>query len=143
MNQPIQITTVLLRITGDLGHGGTASEYRIDREGNGYKVTRQLSRSFPAPGEGAFTPYATTKTIKKQKQQVEEFLRQLVEEFNVFALSDLQSPYPFLHPTFYTFHFGDAAGREHSFRYKIEGSGHLDARYQELVEAFRRFFEGG
>ena len=143
MNPDIRIISVLLRITSDFGHGGTASDYRIDADGKGYKVTRQLSRSFPSPGERVFTPYARTTAIKKSKRQVEEFLGRLAQEFNVFALSDLQSPHPYLHPTFYSFGFRDAAGREHGFRYKIEGSHHLDSRYQELVEAFRSFFEGG
>lgn len=74
---------------------------------------------------------------------MEEFLRRLSEEFNVYELSDLKSPYPFLHPTFYSFSFRDGAGGSHSFEYRIECSNHLDERYERLIHEFHSFFEPG
>ena len=132
---------MLLRAARDLGHGGTASEYRIEPDGDDYQVTVTVSNPFPAPGATSFQPTAQAQALSKDTPQVEQFLRQLSTEFNVFELSDLKPSYPFLHPTFYTFSFQDAAGRQHSFRYDIEGSHHLDASYQGLVEAFHSFFE--
>jgi hypothetical protein len=141
MNEPqYQIVHVLLHESHDPGHGGTASSYRIEPKGDGYEVSLMASRLSPAPGERAFQPSSTTRALVKDKQEVQAFLRQLGADFNVFALGDLKSPYPFLHPTFYTFRFHDAAGRQHSFNYEIEGSHHLDPRYQRLVEAFESFF---
>jgi len=136
-----QITHVLLHVSQDLGHGGSASTYRIEPDGDGYQVTLSVSRPFPARGERASQPSAKTQALVKDKEQVEQFLHWLSTEFNVFELGDLKSPYPFLHPTFYSFSFRDAAGRDHSFSYQIECLNHLDARYQGLIEAFHSFFE--
>lgn len=72
---------------------------------------------------------------------MEEFLRRLSAEFDVYALADLKWPYPFLHPTFYSFSFRDAAGASHGFEYRIECLNHLDERYQRLVQEFEGFFE--
>ncbi len=77
----------------------------------------------------------------KDHQQVDQFLSKLSTEFNVYELVDLKSPYPFLHPTFYSFSFGDSAGKSHSFEYHIECSTHLDEKYQRLIQEFDSFFE--
>ena len=72
---------------------------------------------------------------------MEEFLEKLSTEFNVYEMTDLKSPYPFLHPAFYTFSFLDAAGETHGFVYQIECSHHLDEKYKRLIQEFERFFE--
>ncbi|MDQ3814654.1 MAG: hypothetical protein M3347_11980, partial [Armatimonadota bacterium] len=139
--QRYQITRVLLHVSRDLGHGGAAATYQIEPDGDGYEVRLTVSRLSPAPGERAFQPSRITQTLAKDKREVDAFLRRLGAEFNVFDWADLKSPYPFLHPTFYTFSFHDAAGRQHGFNYQIEGSHHLDAKYQALVQAFESFFQ--
>ena len=157
-----QITNVQLRVAADLGHGGPSSEYRIDSDKGGYTVTLRISRPFlgpgrsplpppqppsrsprplPAPSETAFQPSHLTEVLVKDHRQVEEFLRKLSTEFNVYELADLEPPYPFLHPTFYSFIFRDSAGRSHSFEYRIECSNHLDERYKGLIQEFHIFFE--
>lgn len=157
-----QITGVLLRVAADLGHGGALSEYRIDSGKDGYAVTLRISRPLPGPGgsplpppsppsrsprtppapaAGHFDPTHMTEVLVKDHRQVEEFLRKLSAEFNVYELADLKSPYPFLHPTFYSFSFRDSAGRSHGFEYQIECSNHLDEKYRGLVQEFDSFFE--
>ncbi len=154
------ITRVRLSAVADLGHGGPLSEYRIDPNGEGYTVTLRISLLSSRPGEmppppqppsasprllspigkTPFNSSQITETLMKERQQVEEFLRKLSAEFNVFELTDLKFPF-FLHPTTYSFSFQDAAGRSHSFEYRIECSSHLDERYRVLVEEFESFFE--
>ena len=157
------ITHAQLRAAVDLGHGGPLSEYKIDSDGDGYTVTLMISkpslglrevplppppvppsaspRSFAAYGSTGFKPWYMTEILQKEKQQVEEFLRKLSTEYKVYELASLKPPYPFLHPTFYSFSFRDGAGQTHSFEYKIECSNHLDEKYQRLVEEFESFFE--
>jgi hypothetical protein len=157
-----QITSVLLRVNADPGHGGPLSEYRIDPEQAGYTVTLRISKLFPGPGEKPvppplppspsprplpasgeyyFKPAQITEVLVKNRQQVEAFLNKLSTEFNVYELADLKSPYPFLHPTFYTFSFRDSAGNSHSFEYHIECSNHLNESYKKLLQEFDSFFE--
>ena len=141
--QDARITHVRLYASHDIGHGGATYDYSIEADAEdteGYKVTLTVSRLSPAPGERSFQPSRVTEVLRKDQPQVEAFLRRLSDEFQVFELTDLKSPYPFLHPTFYSFSFGDSAGRTHSFNYQIEAV-HLDARYQALVAAFHSFFE--
>ncbi len=76
----------------------------------------------------------------KDNRQVEEFLRNLSVKFGVFELTDLETRH-WLHPTSYTFNFRDSSSAEHSFKYMIDCSNHLDERYKRLVEAFDDFFE--
>lgn len=154
------ITTVLLRVSVDPGHNGPFFEYKIDSDQAGYIVTLRISRlvhgSSPVPPprppspalrplpvaqEPCFRSSGLTEVLTKDRQQVRAFLEQLATEFNVYALTDRESPYPFLHPTFYTFSVRDAAGRDHRFGYRIEASKHVDERYQRLIEAFDSFFE--
>lgn len=156
------MTAVLLRVSVDPGHNGLFCEYKIDSDPAGYVVTLRISRLVYDPGrspvppprppspsprprpvaqEHPFRSSGLTEVLTKDRQQVRAFLEQLSTEFNVYALTDRESPYPFLHPTFYTFSFRDAAGTEHGFGYRIEGSNHVDARYQRLIEAFDSFFE--
>ena len=127
-------------------------------------MTLMISKPFPGPGEAALPPppplppsltpqplpaaeenafqrSRVTEVLAKDKQQVEEFLSKLVTQFNVYELTDLEPPYPFLHPTFYSFSFRDSAGRSHSFDYRIECLTHLDEKYRGLVEEFESFFE--
>lgn len=140
----------------DLGHGGHLSEYRIDGDREGYSVTLKVSRPLhgagvsplpptpaplPASGENYSNPSQMIETLGKTRREVEEFLGKLFTEFNVYELTDLKSPYPFLHPTFYSFSFRDSAGKGHSFEYQIECSHHLDETYEALTREFDRFFE--
>lgn len=157
-----QITTVRLRVVADPGHNGPLSEYRIDPDQNGYKVTLRISRMTPGldrspvpspiapPGWPRPQPVAEgnqwrtssiTETLAKDQQQVEIFLAKLASEFHVYELADLSWSYPFLHPIFYTFSFQDSAGQSHRFEYRIEGSHHLDQRYRRLIAEFNSFFE--
>jgi hypothetical protein len=159
-----RITNVLLSVAADLGHGGPLSEYRIDAETDGYTVMLRISRPFLGPGrsllppplppsrsprllpaseENHFKASHMTEVLVKDHQQVEEFLRKLSVEFNVYELADLKPSYPFLHPTFYSFSFVDSAGESHSFKYQIECSNHLDEKYKGLVQEFDSFFESG
>lgn len=159
---PHRITNVLLRVAADLGHGGHVSEYRIDSVEDGYRVTLWIAGAFtgpdmrppplppspstrplPLPPESESAPPHMTEVLAKERQQVEEFLRKLSAEFNVYELGDLKPRHPFLHPTFYSFSFLDSAGRSHSFEYQIECSSHLDEKYKRLLEEFDGFFEGG
>ncbi|HEX6290489.1 MAG TPA: hypothetical protein VFZ66_14975 [Herpetosiphonaceae bacterium] len=155
------LTHVLLRVAADLGHGGPVSEYKVDSDQEGYTVTLWISRPFPGPGTIPLPPQPPsrlarllpafgqtrpkpshmTEVLVKDQQQVEAFLRKLATEFNVYELADLKSPYPFLHPTFYSFSFRDSAGKSHSFEYQIECSHHLDERYKGLIQEFDSFFE--
>lgn len=82
-----------------------------------------------------------TEVLAKDGRQVEEFLVRLTDEFGVYELTDLKSPYPFLHPTLYSFSFRDSAGEAHGFEYQIECSNHLDDNYRSLIEEFESFFE--
>lgn len=136
-----RITNALLRVASDIGHGGSIAEYRIDSHGDVYTATLKISRPHPAPGESRFRPSEMTEVLAKDNQQAAEFLRKLSAEFNVYELADLKSPYPFLHPTFYSFSFRDSSGGGHSFDYQIECSNHLDGKYRELVQEFDNFFE--
>lgn len=43
-----QITNVQLRASVDPGHGGPFLEYRIDTDKDGYRVTLQIYKPFPA-----------------------------------------------------------------------------------------------
>lgn len=157
-----RITNVLLRVAVDLGHGGHLSEYRIDAGKDGYGVTLRISRPSSRPGaphplppqppsstprevlkESHSNPAQLIETLGKDLRQVEEFLGKLSTEFSVYELIDLKSPYPFLHPTFYSFSFLNSAGECHSFKYQIECSNHLDERYKRLIQEFDRFFESG
>lgn len=88
-------------------------------------------------------PSHMTEVLVKDREQVEEFLRKLSTEFSVYELAGLKSPYPFLHPTFYSFRFRDSAGRSHSFEYQIECSNHLGEKYKGLIQEFDSFFESG
>ncbi len=133
-----QITDALMRAAVDIGHGGPFSEYRINSEQGVYAVTLRISGTPRAPGA---SQSQLTEVLSKDARQVEEFLRRLSAEFDVYGLNDLKSPYPFLHPTFYTFAFRDSAGGGHGFEYQIECANHLDERYKRLVEEFERFFE--
>jgi hypothetical protein len=155
------ITHVLLRVAADLGHNGLLSEYRIDSDNDGYTVALRISKpciglgSSPVPppppsqpprpllayGKDRFEPGHRTEVLVKDHQQVEEFLRRLSTEFNVYELADLKPSYPFLHPTFYSFSFRDSAGKSHSFTYAIECAHHLDEQYKELIQEFDSFFE--
>ena len=149
-----------MRVATDLGHGGHLSEYRIDLDKEGYTVTLSISGSLTNLGgnplatpqspshlthqpfkESYAKPLRSTEVITKNNQQVKEFLRKLSNEFNVFALADLKSQYPFLHPTFYSFSFRDSEGKCHNFEYQIECSNHLDKKYERLVREFDAFFE--
>lgn len=161
MNEsPHQITNVLLRVSADPGHGGPFSEFKIDIDKDGYAVTLRISKTSPGPSHNPlpqppapsprwlttsrghhFKPSHITEVLVKDRQQVEEFLRKLSTEFNVYELGGLKSPYPFLHPTFYSFNFRDSAGKSHSFEYQIECFNHLDEKYQGLVKEFDSFFE--
>lgn len=157
-----EISTVLLRVSVDPGHNGPFLEYKIASDPAGYTVTLRISRLVHAPGkhpapplrppsptplplpvseEYSFRSTGLTETLTKDQQQVRAFLERLVAEFRVYELTDRESPYPFLHPTFYTFSFGDAAGTSHSFTYRIEAAKHVDERYRRLIEAFDSFFE--
>lgn len=157
-----QITNVLLRVVADAGHGGPVFEYRIDSDKDGYAVTLRISSLVagpgrnpspppappsrspltpPAPVEHHFEPSHLTEVLSKDRQQVEEFLGRLSAEFNVYELTGMKSPYPFLHPTFYSFSFRDSAGASHSFEYQIECSNHLDEKYRRLIQEFESFFE--
>ena len=159
---PGQITTVLLRVVADPGHNGPISEYKIEPDHNGYTVTLRISRIIPGldrspvpppiapPGWPRPQPIAagnqlrmssSTETLTKDSQQVEAFLAKLTTELHVHELTDLKWSYPFLHPIFYTFSFQDSAGQSHRFEYQIEGSHHLDERYQRLIAEFNSFFE--
>lgn len=156
------IISVRLRVSVDPGHGGPFYEYQIDSDPAGYSVTLRISRLVHDPGSSSVPPprppspsllplptpqtnpwrsSGLTEVIKKDQRQVRAFLEQLSTEFNVYALTDRESPYPFLHPTFYTFSFQDTVGRSHSFSYRIEASNHVDERYQRLIEVFDSFFE--
>ena len=156
------LTNVLLRVSADPGHGGPFSEYTLDSDNDSYTVTLRISKLFPGPGElplapplppspsprplpasgkHYFKPSSMTEVLVKDRQQVEEFLRKLSTEFNVYELADLKSPYPFLHPTFYSFSFRDSAGKSHSFEYQIECATHLDEQYKRLIQEFDSFFE--
>ena len=132
------ITSALMRVAADIGHGGPFSEYRIDSGRSVHEVTLRISGTPQAPGVGGSQ---LTEVLTKDGRQVEEFLRRLSAEFNVYGLTDLKSPYPFLHPTFYTFAFQDSGGAGHGFEYQIECASHLDRRYEGLVRAFESFFE--
>jgi hypothetical protein len=154
-----QIRNVLLRVAVDLGHGGPLSEYRIDADKDGYAVTLRISGPVsgsgahplppqppsqtprPLPNENRSTPAQLTETLAKDRRQVEEFLEKLSTEFKVYEMTDLKPPYPFLHPTFYSFSFLDDDGETHGFVYQIECSNHLDEKYRRLVQEFERFFE--
>lgn len=156
------IISAQLRVSVDPGHSGPFYEYKIDSDVTGYTVTLRISRlvydsgsssvppprppspsplPLPAAQENHFRSSGLSEVIKKDQQQVRAFLERLSTELNVYALTDRESPYPFLHPTFYTFSFGDAAGRSHSFSYRIEASNHVDEQYQRLIEVFDSFFE--
>lgn len=163
MSEPVhQLTSVLLRVVADPGHNGPLSEYRIDPDQDGHRVTLRISRIAPGlerspvpppvapPGSPRSLPIAEgnqlrtssiTETLAKDQQQVEIFLAKLASEFHVYELTDLSWSYPFLHPIFYTFSCQDSAGQSHRFEYQIEGSNHLDERYQRVIEEFSRFFE--
>lgn len=159
---PHQITNALLRVAADIGHNGLLSEYRIDSDEDGYQVTLTISKPFAGLGSSPLTPPTPpspsprplsvsegehvkpphlSEVLVKEQQQVEEFLRKLSTDFNVYELADLKSPYPFLHPTFYSFSFRDSAGQSHSFEYQTECSNHLDEKYERLVQEFDSFFE--
>lgn len=158
---PRRITSALLRVSADPGHGGPLSEYRIDSGAGGYTVTLKISRlafgpaANPSPPRPPSTrppsapagnrpdPSHATEVLSKDKRQVEEFLGKLSAVFNVYELADLKSPHPFLHPTFYSFSFRDSAGGSHHFEYQIECSNHLDEKYRGLVQEFDSFFESG
>ena len=133
-----QITEALMRAAVDIGHGGPFSEYRINSEQGVYAVTLRISGTPRAPG---VSQSQLMEVLTKDARQVEEFLRRLSADLNVFGLGDLKSPYPFLHPTFYTFAFQDSAGGGHGFEYQIECANHLDERYARLVREFECFFE--
>jgi hypothetical protein len=157
-----EISMVLLRVSVDPGHNGPFCEYKIDSDPTGFRVTLRISRLVQAPGkhpvppprppsptplplpvpeEYSFRPSGLTEVLTKDQRQVRAFLERLTTEFRVYELTDRESPYPFLHPTFYTFSFGDAVGTNHSFTYRIEAAKHVDARYRRLIEAFDSFFE--
>lgn len=133
-----RITSALLSVGADIGHGGTFSQYRIDSGPDGYAVTLRISGPPGPPGAGSLQ---LTEALPKERGEVEEFLGKLSAELNVYGLTDLESPYPFLHPTFYTFAFTDSEGGGHDFEYRIECANHLDERYRRLVEEFDEFFE--
>lgn len=133
-----QITAALMSVAADIGHGGPFSEYRINQERGVYAVTLRISGTPRAPGASRSQ---LAEALTKDGPQVEEFLRSLAAEFNVYGLTDLKWSYPFLHPTFYTFAFQDSAGAGHGFEYQIECANHLDERYERLVRAFEGFFE--
>lgn len=127
-----------MRAAVDIGHGGPFSEYKVDSERGVYAVTLRISGTPRGPGASRTQ---LTEVLTKDGRQVEEFLGRLSAEFDVYGLTDLKSPYPFLHPTFYTFAFQDSAGAGHGFEYQIECANHLDERYEGLVRAFELFFE--
>jgi hypothetical protein len=150
---------VLLQVAADPGHGGHFSEYRIDTNKNACVVMLTVSKPFtesglkPAPlkppsqivstiaERDDFKPSRLTEILVKNDQEVEAFLTKLSAEFQVCELADLKSPYPFLHPTFYSFNFIDRDGVHHSFEYQIECSNHLDKRYERMIQEFNFFFE--
>ena len=162
-----QITEVVLRASIDPGHAGLFSEYRIDSDTDVYRVTLSISRPLdgfdssplppptppstlppserprplPASVEAHWRPSHLTEILVKERREVDEFLGRLATKFDVYQLGDLKSPYPFLHPTFYSFSFRDSAGRSHGFEYQIECSNHLDEKYEGLVREFDSFFE--
>lgn len=157
-----QITRVVLRVVADPGHNGPLSEYRIDPDPAGYTVTLRISRIVPGLERNPVPPpiasprwprsrqaaegnqlrtSSITETLAKAPQQVETFLQKLVTELHVYELTDLKWSYPFLHPIFYTFSCQDSDGQSHGFEYQIEGSNHLDERYQRLIAEFNSFFE--
>lgn len=160
----LKITHVLMRVATDIGHGGPISEYRIEPDEDGYAVTLRISKPFggtvagrtpqpqppsrsprepPASGGAQLGPQHVTEVLPKGRGQVEEFLRKLAAEFDVYGLSDLRPQHPFLHPTFYSFSFRDSDGGSHGFEYQIECSNHPDERYKRLVREFDSFFESG
>jgi hypothetical protein len=157
---PHQISSVLLWVATDLGHGGHLSEYKIDSNKEGHTVTLSISGSstnsggspVPTPQPPSYLthqafeesyaePLRSTEVITKNNKQVGEFLRRLSAEFKVYELPDLKSQYPYLHPTFYPFSLRDSEGRCHSFEYQIECSNHLNEKYERLIREFENFFE--
>lgn len=143
-----RITLASLSASHDPGHGGSYYTYRIDPDGENYKVTLTITVSYfprylpyPRPGVDLYEPPRMEEILVKEKHQVEEFLRKLSEEFGVFELTDLETMH-WLHPTYYSFGFQDSSGtKAHVFSYRIDGSHHIDERYKRLVEAFDDFFE--
>lgn len=141
-----QITNIKLSASHDLGHGGSAYYYELTAVEDVYKISLSTSSSiYPGPGSPFKEPLNldyedTSVELKKDSQQVKEFLRKLSKEFNVFELTDFRT-LNFLHPSFYTFTFQDSTGAEHSFEYMIECSNHLDKKYEMLVKTFNEFFE--
>ena len=137
----VAVTQARLSVARDLGHGGSMSHYRIDPVGDGYRVTVEVNRPCPSPGEASFQPSRRTETLAKDGPQIRAFLRQLIDVFDVLNLSDLRPSHPFLHPTFHTFDFQVSNGAQHRFCYAIEGTTVLDERYERVLEAFYAFFQ--
>ena len=136
-----EITDAWLSVARDMGHGGTYSEYRIKRTRDAYEVSVTTGRSFPRPGESRFRLSELKESLRKEGQEVAEFLGRLSLEYRVFELEDLPCPHAFLHPTFYRFRFNDSRGGGHGFEYSIEAGTHHDDTYRRLVEDFEQFFE--
>ena len=143
-----QITQASVSASHDPGHGGSYYTYRIDPDGENYKVTVTIRGAhfppylpYPRPGGDLYDPPRMEEILVKEKHQVEEFLRKLSEEFGVFELTDLETMVK-LHPTRFGFSFHDSSGaKDHTFQYTIDCSHHPDERYKRLVEAFYDFFE--
>lgn len=119
-------------------HAGIAIDYEVRRAGGGDRLTLSVRRA-PSLFDTRETARASEEQTKSAAE-VDAFVARLVGEFGVFELRDSQPPFPFLHPTLYTFRFEDDRGAEHGFTYRVEAREHHDERCRRLVESFEEFF---
>lgn len=120
-------------------HAGVVIVREVVRAGDGRRLTLSVSRH-PHIFDARETRSAS-ETLERSEAETEAFLARLSEEFRVFELGDREPPYPFLHPTLYSFKFEDEGGAAHGFTYRVEARAHHDAAYRRLVEAFEQFFK--
>src|SRR5687767_7349984 len=84
------ITSAVMHVAQDLGHGGPSSLYSLDTDGRAHSVTLRISRSLPAPGESHFEPMEVTETLEKDAEKVEAFIQRLSNDFKVYELASLK-----------------------------------------------------
>ncbi len=137
-NQECEPASASLVVSSDIGHGGGMRHYRVALTAAGHEVV--LTTSGGVPLDLRIDVQRTTTTLDKRRETVSAFLEGLVSKFDAYALTDLEPEIYGFHPAFYTFRIEDTCGNAHGFKY-VTGVGHLDERYERLLNAFEAFFQ--
>jgi hypothetical protein len=135
------ITRVELHASVDPGHGGVDCSYRIERNGEAFRVHASVFQAWPPPAPGEPGLWRHAEDLVKDRAGIEAFLDRLVAQHEVFDLRDLETEQVMLHPSFFRFRVEDATGRSNEFRYRIECGKHLDSPHAALVRDFETFFD--